>query len=78
MCVCVYRAEAVAVQTVSVMVALDPEVTIWDSDVTVLVAQGPGVKREDVLTASPGGRQNNWRFLRSDADSDLMGEEPLT
>ena len=36
-----YRSEAVAVQTVAVMIPLDPEVTVGDSDVSVLVAQSP-------------------------------------
>lgn len=35
-----HRPEAVAVQTVSVMVAFDPEVAIGNADVAVLVAQG--------------------------------------
>lgn len=41
-----YRPKTVAVQTVSVMVPLDPEVTIGDTNVAVLVAQGSAGKRE--------------------------------
>ncbi len=41
-----YRSEAVAVQTVSVMVALEPEVTVGNSDVSVLVAQSPAETRQ--------------------------------
>ena len=54
-CVCAHRAKAVAVQTVTMMVALNPEVTIRDSDITILVAQSPAVGREGVLTTPPGG-----------------------
>lgn len=36
-----HRSEAVAVQTVSVMIPLDPEVTIRDSNISILVAQSP-------------------------------------
>lgn len=50
-CACAYGAKAVAVQTVSVMIAFDPEVTIRDSDITILVAQSPAVKTEDELFA---------------------------
>lgn len=55
MYVCVYRAEAIAVQTVSVMIPFYPEVTIRDPDVTVLIAQSPAGRPEDELTAPPGG-----------------------
>lgn len=55
--VCVYRAKAIAVQTVSVMITFNPEVTIRDSDVTILVAQSPAVKKEDELCA----------YMRSDS-----------
>lgn len=36
-----HRSEAVAVQTVAVMIPLDPEVTVRDSNIPVLVAQSP-------------------------------------
>lgn len=42
-----YRSEAVAVQTVSVMIPLDPEVTVGNSNVSVLVAQSPEGKRKE-------------------------------
>lgn len=43
-----YRSEAVAVQTVSVMIPLDPEVTVGNADVSVLVAQSPEGKRKRI------------------------------
>lgn len=36
-----HRSKAVAVQTVAVMISLDPEVTIWNSNIAVLVGQSP-------------------------------------
>lgn len=50
-CVCVfvsYRSEAVAVQTVSVVIALDPEVAVRDSNVSVLVAHRPGETEKQI------------------------------
>ncbi len=41
-----YRSEAVAVQTVPVMIPLDPEVPVRNSNVPVLVAQSPEEKRK--------------------------------
>lgn len=42
-----YRSEAVAVQTVSVMIALDPEVTVGNSHISVFVAQSPEGRRKE-------------------------------
>lgn len=37
-----YRSKAVAVQTVALMVPLDPKVAIRDSQIAVLIAKRPG------------------------------------
>lgn len=42
-----YRSEAVAVQTVSVMIPLDPEVTVGNSNVSVFVAQSPEGRQKE-------------------------------
>lgn len=50
-----YRSKAVAVQAVSMMIPLNPEVTIRNSNVSVLVAQSPeemDKQKENVTQAS--------------------------
>lgn len=63
-----YRSKAVAVQTVSVMIPLNPEVTIRNSNISVFVAESPERKRTEDLVFNQAIRQSGIHntFLQAD------------
>lgn len=72
-----YRPEVVAVQTVAVMIPLDPEVTIWHSHVSVLVAQSPEGE-EFILNFYRLSLDSRWRTHWKNSRTESLDTKQLS